>query len=355
MSSAEGLLLFAPRIPMPTLAAFCRSMGTMLDSGIDVRRTIQIATKKTLHSSTKNVLLQVVDEINEGQGLADAMKGHGQFFPNLFLDMVTVGEEAGSLPEVLIHLADHYDNNITMKREFISQITWPAIQFVLANFIIAFLIYILGTIAESGTGMDLTAITFGLGGSSGAFTWLCISFGSIAALYFGYLWSNRLFGQKRVLDQFLMKIPVIGHCMRCFAVSRFSWAYYLTQQSGMPVLESVQASCKATANGLFLARRDQMCFDIREGATFTEAVTNSDMFPIEFVEMVSVGEESGTVPETLHRLGPQFENDARRSLKRLTGACSMLTWLCVATFIVIFVFRVALFYIGMINDAAKEF
>ena len=325
----------------------------MLESGIEVRRAIQVTSKKTLHSSTKNVLLQVVDEINQGEGLADALREHGHFFPALFLDMVSVGEEAGSLPEVMAHLADHYDNNITLKREFISQISWPAIQFVLANFIIAFLIYILGTIAASGSGMDLTELTFGLGGASGAVTWLSISFGSIAVLYFGYIWSNRMFGEKRVMDQSLMKLPVIGKCMRCFAIARFSWAYYLTQQSGMPVLESIQASCKATANGLFLSRCDQLCYDIQQGASFTEGVAQSEMFPLEFVEMVSVGEETGTVPETLHRLGPQFEEDARRSLKTLTGLASMATWACVATFIIVFVFRVALFYIGMLNDAAQ--
>lgn len=342
MSSVEASLLFAPRIPISTLAAFCRSVGTMLEAGIEIRRAIQIATKKMLHPPTRRVFLQVLDDINSGEGFGDSLHRHGHFFPSLFLDMVAVGDVSGSLPDVLIHLANHYDSNIALKREFISQITWPAIQFVLANGIIALLILILGMLAESGAGMDLTAITFGLGGVSGAITWLCMTFGSIALLYFGYVWSNRLFGRKRVLDPILMKIPVLGKCMRSFAIARFSWAYYLTQQSGMPVLESLQASCKATANGLFLQRCDQFCYDIQQGATFTEACTDSDMFPLEFIEMVSVGEESGTVPETLHRLGPQFEEDARRSLKTLTGACSMLTWACVATFVIFFVFRVAM-------------
>ena len=92
---------------------------------------------------------------------------------------------------------------------------------------------------------------------------------------------------------------------------------------------------------------------IESGETLTVALAESGLFPDEFIEMVDVGETSGTVPEALHRLSPQFEEQARRSLKTLTAALGMLVWLTVAGFIVFFIFRFVLWYVGMITDAVQ--
>ena len=110
-------MIFASRIPPKTLALVSRSLGTMLDSGIQIRKAIGIASKKSVHPPTKKVLREVADAIQEGSDISNALKEHGNFFPTLFVEMVTMAEETGSLPEVLRHLAEHYDANIRMKKE----------------------------------------------------------------------------------------------------------------------------------------------------------------------------------------------------------------------------------------------
>ena len=142
--------------------------------------------------------------------------------------------------------------------------------------------------------------------------------------------------------------------MRSFAVARFSWSYHLTQQAGMAVDESLEASLRATANGAFIARSPQVARDIMDGETLTDALTNCELFPDEFLQIVDTAETSGTVPEALHRLSPQFEDQARRSLRALAMAAGWLTWCGVAAFIIFLVFRIMLWYVGLINEFADE-
>ena len=319
----------------------------MLESGIQIRKAIGIASKKAMHAPTKKVLREISDAIQGGSDISQALREHGNFFPTLFIEMVTMAEETGSLPEVLRHLAEHYEANIRMKKELIGSLIWPVFQLVAAIFVIAILILVLGLI---GGDDDISNIVFGLKGPTDAMIWLTGTLGTFAAMFAVWLMIQKAAQAKAIVDPMLLMVPVLGRCMRSFAIARFSWSYYLTQQTGMPVNRSLQGSLKATGNGAFVSQTPFITSAVMEGSSLTESLKQSRLFPVEFLEMVSVAEESGTVPEALHRLSPHFEEDARRALKILTSAISVVVWLFVAGFIIFFVFKVMLTYIGMIND-----
>jgi type IV pilus assembly protein PilC len=342
-------MIFASRVPPGTLAIVSRSLATMLESGIQIRKAIGIASKKTMHAPTKKVLREISDAIQGGSDISQALREHGNFFPTLFIEMVTMAEETGSLPEVLRHLAEHYEANIRMKKELIGSLIWPVFQLVAAIFVIAILILVLGLI---GGDDDISNIVFGLKGPTGAMIWLTGTLGTFAAMFAVWLMIQKTAQAKAIVDPMLLMIPVLGRCMRSFAIARFSWSYYLTQQTGMPVNLSLQGSLKATGNGAFVSQTPFITSAVMEGSSLTESLKQSRLFPVEFLEMVSVAEESGTVPEALHRLSPHFEEDARRALKILTSAISVVVWLFVAGFITFFVFKVVLTYIAMLNDLA---
>lgn len=118
----------------------------------------------------------------------------------------------------------------------------------------------------------------------------------------------------------------------------------------MPIDESIEASLKATANGAFIAATPQMVDEIADGETLTDAFAHSGLFNSEFIEMVHVGENTGTVPEALHRLGPQFEDQARRSLRALSTTFGWLVWGLVAGFIVFVIFSIVLWYVNLLNS-----
>ncbi len=333
---------------------FCSSLGTMLDSGVPLLKALSVISKQQRSANARRILENVHDELRKGSDLAAAMREHGTWFPELLVDMVSVAEQTGSLPEVLAGLAAHYENLERVRRMFLGAIAWPVIQLLAAVFIIAGLILILGWVSESNPGAaSFDPLGFGLRGGTGALIWLTYCFGSAFALGVIYFLLVRGFRQASFVHGFLLKVPIVGHCMRSFAIARFAWAYALTQQAGMDITPSLEAAFKATGNGAFAAAGPQMIAMVMEGEEFVDSVAATGLFPRQFIEMVRVGESSGTVPETLQRLSPQFEDDARRSLSALTMLLSGGVWMMVAGMIIFLIFRLAMFYVNMINDAVN--
>lgn len=325
----------------------------MLSSGVPIQRAFQLAADKIRENRCSTAMRKIAEAVGRGEEITDAMRAQGETFPDLVVEMVAVAEETGMLPEILHGLADHYDNLVRLRRDFLSAITWPAIQFVLAVLIIAFLIWILGWIADSRGGQPIDVLGFGLTGATGAAAWLLMVAGGLLSLFTAYVVLVRNLSGRKFLHGLLMRIPVVGGCMRSFAIARFSWAFYLTQQTGMPMKRSLEASLRATNNGVFIDAGGLICSRIDDGESLTESLDAARIFPADYLSMVEVAESSGTVPEALHRLSPQFEEDARRSLAAMAAVLGWGVWAMVALFIIFLIFRIALFYVGMINDAVN--
>ncbi len=345
--------MFSPQIKLKSLDLTCRSLATMLHSGVDVRKAFELAGGRTRDSRCRQAMLEISDAVGRGEDVSSAMRAQAGAFPDLMIDMVGMAEQTGSLPEVLEALGNHYENNLRLRMNFFSQIAWPVFQLVAAIFIIAVVILLMGWIAKSTGSRPFDPLGLGLVGTNGAVIWLTCTFGSVLGLFVLYQILAKTFQGKRSLDLLLMKIPVLGTCMQSFAIARFSWAFYLTQQAGMPIEQSLDASLRATANGAFLRASPLIRSMILSGESLSGTLATSGLFPADFVHMVDVAETSGTVPEALNRLSSQFEDQARRSLTALTAVLAWATWAVVATFIIFFIFRLALNYIGMINEAAR--
>lgn len=346
--------MFGSRIGLKPLAQVCRSLSTLLHSGVGVKQAFTLAATKTFDPRCRRAMSGVVEGISRGEEIATAMRAQHRAFPDLLTDMVHVAEQTGALPEILEGLADHYENNLRLRKAFLSSIAWPVIQLVVAILVIALAIWIIGMIGESRVGETPDMLGLGLHGGRGALIWLVCTFGPLIGIVGAYLLISSSLAGKRFLDPLLMKIPVVGHCMRSFAIARFSWAFYLTQQTGMPITKSLDASLRATANGAFIDASRPIREAIKSGESLTDALSVGKLFGPDFLHMVDVAETSGTVPETLHRLSPQFEDQARRSLSALTTALGWAIWLLVAGFIIFLIFRVFMQYVGMIQDLANE-
>jgi type IV pilus assembly protein PilC len=327
-----------------------------LNSGVDVKKAFQFAAERTGDSRARKALARISLGISQGEEISEAMREQAGAFPDLVIDMVSVAEQSGSMPEIFEGLADHYENLLKLRKSFLSAIAWPVLELFLAIFVVAGAILVVGLLGggnSSKTGMDMDLLGFGLFGVSGALTWLAWTLGPLAGLALGYTVLTSSMAGKRFLDPLLMQIPVVGNCMKAFAISRFSWAYYLTQQTGMPMKQSLTASLRATANGAFISRTRIIVDRVQSGSHLTEALAAAKIFPEDFLHMVDVGETSGTVPETLHRLGPQFEQQARRTLSAVAVAGGVAVFFMVACLIGFIIIRFFMNYANMIQDLSN--
>lgn len=336
-----------------TLAIFSRSLSTMLHSGVNIVKSFQVAGSQSLDPQLKRASKEIVDDIRRGTQVAEAMRRQSDAFPELMIDLVDVAEQTGSMPEVLAALADHYDNLVRLRRTFLGAIAWPVFQLLAAVFIVAGLILILGWIAGTRNEKPMDMLGFGLTGTTGALIWLGGCFGVAFALFMAYKMLTKGLQGQSIVHSVLLQVPVIGACLRSFAVARFSWAFALTQQAGMSIEPSLEASLKATGNGAFAASIPQTVAMVRAGEDLTTTLQATGLYPRDYLELVRVGETTGTVPEALERISPQLEDQARRSLSAMTAAFAWLIWALVAAMIVFIIFRVFSNYVAMINEALR--
>ena len=328
------------QISSQALGAFSRSMARMLEAGVDVRKSLQTSSQQSSDSRLAVSAQRLQKSIASGSSLAESIELEGELYPPLFRDLVNVGELTGTAPEIFASLAKYYEARVQQARDFRAQIAWPVIQLAAAIGIVGLLIFILGILPPQADGKPIDVIGLGLYGASGSVKWF-LSW--IAAAVVGsFAWksiSNNPAGQM-ALHPLLLRVPVIGKCMQSFAISRFSWCFALTQQAGMSIRPSLECSLKATANGAFVAAEPIIWEDMKGGETLTDALTSSQLFPREYLQVVATAEETGTVPEQLDRLSHLFDDEARRAMNRLTVFFSGAIWLSVVILIVFFIFRI---------------
>ncbi|MCA9059454.1 MAG: type II secretion system F family protein [Planctomycetaceae bacterium] len=343
-----------PEISWAALVDFCLAMYRMLEAGVDVRKSLTSAGKKSSDSRLPPAVAEVNRALGQGSTLSEAFATQGERFPALFRDLLHVGEETGHLPEVFLALARYYETRVKQQKEFRNSMIWPMFNLTAAIGIVTFLIWILGILPAPG-GKPFDVLGLGLTGTSGAIIWL-VGWGCFVGSVI-FLWktlSRNVAGQA-MLHPLLLGIPGLGGCMRAFAIARFSWCFALTQKAGMSIRPSLQCSLKATGNGAFSMSEPVIWSALKQGESFADSLAVSRLFPARYLQIVETAEESGTVPEQLDRLSHQFEDDAVRALTWLNRAFSVAIWVGIAIMIIVLIFRIIMtVYINPLNDLANE-
>ncbi|HET6883370.1 MAG TPA: type II secretion system F family protein [Pirellulales bacterium] len=348
-------MLFSARIGLRELASLCRRLSTGLEAGVDVRRVLEREKGGYVSPSLRRHLDQVVDTINHGGAVSDALKDTGSFFPRLFLELVEVGEQTGKLAEVLRRLADHYDHQIRLRQMFIAAISWPMLQLIGAVVIVGIVIYVMGFLPAMEDGKPLDILGLGLYGGEGLMLYMVVVGFVVAGIAVVVQAVRRGLVWTRPLQRLLVRLPGIGKPVETLALAQFSWTMYITLEAGMDLLKAVPLCLRSTGNAHYTDHTTEVVQEIRGGSEVTHALADTKAFPRMFLDSVRVGEESGRLPETLALVSEQYQDQAKRAMAALTVIGGFLVWGLVAMLIIMVIFQVFSVHLGQINGALKGF
>jgi type IV pilus assembly protein PilC len=244
-------------------------------------------------------------------------------FDDLFRNMVAAGEAGGVLDEILMRLATYIEKADALKRKIQSAMVYPVVVLTVALGATAFmLIFIIPTFAKMFTdfGGDLplpTKIVLALSGFLTKFWWLMLGAG-IGAGYAGQRYYATENG-KRVIDQAMLKMPVLGDVLLKGAVARFTRTLGTLIASGVPILSGLEITARTAGNKIIAEAIMTARASIREGETVSAPLKQSGVFPPMVVQMISVGEQTGALDEMLTKIAVFYEAEVDTAVDTLTS------------------------------------
>ena len=271
-------MFFSPRMSLKQLAAFSQRASMCLLAGIDERTICAREASSAYGFAARRHLTTISQMVNQGGSLSEGLAATGDFFPPLFREMVHVGEQSGHLGEVLKQLANHYQNQIALRRNFLASIAWPAIELFLAVLIIGFLILVMGFINDMNhSHLDPLGLGLvGVGGLAKYATFVAIVGVTLAfvirAMTRGVLWT-------RPLQRFILRIPKIGPALQTVALARLAWVMSETMNTSMEVRRSLKLSLQSTRNAWYIDRIERIDAEIARGNSIYEAFCAAGGFP----------------------------------------------------------------------------
>ena len=338
------------------LVFFTRQLATTLNAGLPLTRIITTLYNQTSSKSLKKILHQLGRDIQLGESLSAAMAKHKGVFDDMFLSMVSVGEASGNLPETVSKLADMMEKDQQIRRKVKAALTYPtfivAFSAILSYVLVAMLIPGFIPIFKS-TGLDLARdypITDALIKLSAFLTnpvVLGISVGGLLLLLILVKLLGKSSNGRFFLDSIKFNFPFLQHLVRLGAVTRFCRAFATLSRSGVSLLKSLSLVGGASGNVVVDRAAEKISKEISEGERLSVAMKKSSLFPELVIQMVSVGEESGTVPDMLDRTSEYFEQEMEGSIESIMSLMEPVMMIIVGIIVGVFVMGILLPILGI--------
>lgn len=341
-------MLFRSACPTSALVAWCRALKHGLGVGLLPGRVFRQQAKSG-PAVLRPVAERIADRLESGDSLSEALQPEVGRFPVLFVETVAVGEQSGRLSDVLGELETHYAMMQTMRRRLITSLAWPAFEYVAAIGVITIMIAVLGMV-----GSDIDPLGFGLTGFKGAVIFLAIA----TAFTLGIVGVVVIVANDENLTAkaqgLAMGVPVLSGCVRAFALQRFSIAWHFLAEAGMKADRIFSFALRSTANRAYRVHETVVGKRIRKGQTVPDVMEGCgrQLFPEEYVESVRMGDETGQLSEIMLKQAENYRDESERKIKVLTVAATILVFMSVGGLIIFMIFRLAMFYFGMIDKFA---
>ncbi|MGD8978401.1 MAG: type II secretion system F family protein [Gammaproteobacteria bacterium] len=318
--------LFASQKKITTedIAIFSRQLATMMAAGIPLVQAFDIVGAGHENPSMQKLIMAIKQDIEGGATLAEALAKHPMQFDDLFVNLVNAGEQAGALETLLDKVATYKEKTEAIKKKIKKALTYPAAVVGVAIIVTTILlIYVIPQFESlfSGFGADLPTFTRTVVDLS-LFVrtkgWMILAV-AVAGVWAFVYFRKRSRDFHRLIDRITLRLPIIGDILRKAAIARFSRTLSTMFAAGVPLVEALESVAGATGNIVYqegvLAVREE----VATGQRLQRAMDATDLFPNMVIQMVAVGEESGSLDEMSAKVADFYEAEVDAAVDSLSS------------------------------------
>lgn len=316
---ARGGGIFAGRIDRQDIIIFTLQLATSLDAGIGILRALA-SLEETMPDRMTGVVRDLRERVRAGASLSEAMRQHEDVFGELYVNVVGAGEETGSVEAVLMEMASYLEWQEDLIGDVQQLAIYPAIVLagvgvlvvVLFNFVLPRL---LDTVRDLG--VELSAPTRFLIWLSDAFSaWWPVMLALLVAAVVGFLVARRTDRGRYALDWLLLRIPIVGPVHRKIALSRFAHNLSTLYAAGVGILRALELVESVVGNAVIEERLREARERVGRGSSLTDALEGSREFSGLVLQMISVGEETGSLDRSLEKIREFYDREVPRTVDR---------------------------------------
>jgi type IV pilus assembly protein PilC len=316
-------LSFGTGVKTREVVIFTRQFATMITSGLPLVQSLSILAEQTENPRFKVVITAVLNDIQSGQTLADAMRRHPKIFTDLYVNMIAAGEAGGILDTILLRLATFLEKNDALMRKIKGAMTYPTVMLLVVIGATTVLLWKVVPVFASiftDAGMPLptpTRVVLSISDFLQSYILYCFM------AFVGAIFAIRQYYQTKagqlVLDRLLLRIPVLGSLIRKAAVSRFTRTLGTLVSSGVSILEGLEITARTAGNRVVHDAVMKSRASIAGGATISDPLKESGVFPPMVVQMINVGEQTGGLDEMLSKIADSYDDEVDAAVTALTS------------------------------------
>jgi type IV pilus assembly protein PilC len=306
------------------IAVFARQLATMLASGIAMVQAFEIIGNGHEKPAMQKLVLDVKASVEGGSSLHESLAKHPLHFDDLFVNLVEAGEQAGALETLLDKIATYKEKTEALKKKIKKALFYPtAVLFVAVIVTIILLIFVIPQFENlfKGFGADLPAFTQMVIGMSRFVQHQGVILAAIAggAIYAFLYFKKRSKNMRRWLDRMMLKFPVIGPILVKAAIARFARTLATMFAAGVPLVEAMESVAGATGNIVYEEATLRMKDEVATGQRLQRAMENTGLFPNMVVQMIAVGEESGSLDTMAGKVADFYEAEVDNAVDAMSS------------------------------------
>ncbi|MEO5696456.1 MAG: type II secretion system F family protein [Burkholderiaceae bacterium] len=303
---------------------FTRQLATMLKAGVPLLQSFEIVARGHSNARFSRLMMDIKNKIESGSSMSQAFREHPKQFDQLYCNLVAAGEASGTLDAILDRLATYKEKILAIKSKIKSALFYPISVIVVAIVVIwIIMVWVVPSFKKvfASFGADLPAPTLiVMAISEFIVAWWWLGFLVVVASVVGTgIMLRRSAAFRYGFDRMMLKVPIIGNVLEKATIARWTRTLQTMFAAGVPLVESLDAVGGAAGNAVYAAATKKIQTEVSTGTSLTNSMGNTGLFPTMVLQMIQIGEESGSLDNMLGKVAEYFEREVDDAVAALSS------------------------------------